>query len=210
VQRILETSVSVLSKGVCQLLALNCTLTKKKCTEWVREIIINEGRGVGLMCKKDEKKKVRVVIRCCKYSIYIYIFINYELYLLHNIYYSYKVKIFNNIVFQSVFKIYYSSLLNFLRRDYNNVWMRHLVYILYIRDGQGHARGRGWTWRACVQTEFDGWTLPGEGVVIYTKRKARYIPNRVSHFARYTAGICGRLRFFIFNRREKNCIRNPK
>jgi len=63
------------------------------------------------------KKNVRVVVRCCKYSI----FINYELYLLHNIYYRYKVKIFNNIVFQSVFKIYYSSLLNFLRRDHNNV-----------------------------------------------------------------------------------------
>lgn len=42
------------------------------------------------------------------------------------------MKIFNNIVFQSVFKIYYSSLLNFLRRDHNNVRMRHLVYILYI------------------------------------------------------------------------------
>lgn len=113
------------------------------------------------------------------------------------------MKIFNNIVFQSVFKIYYSSLLNFLRRDHNNVRMRHLVYILYIRDGQGHGRGRGWTWRACVQTEFDGWTLSGAGVVIYTKRKAQYIPTRVSHFARYTAGLYDRLRFFIFNRREK-------
>lgn len=105
------------------------------------------------------------------------------------------MNLFNNIVFQSVFKIYYTSLLNFL----------HCKAIIMFECGsrcrraeRGGRQNRIWWLNA-----FSRWRRLYR--YLYIKKKKLAIPG-VS-FARYTTT---ELRFFIFNRREKNCIRNPR